>query len=566
MNDDGDFVEYFIREKQNSNMVRNRLVFIMSVFTLLFVIVGIKATEVTLLGVETKRNSKSSTSNREVSRSEIIDRNGQLLATNLKTASIYANPQEILDIEEAAAALAETLPDTDLTSLLADLSGEGEFTWVKRNISPKEQKAVNDLGLPGVYFTEDKKRVYPHGNLLAHILGYTNIDSKGIAGIEREFEELMTFDGEEPLQLSIDLKLQHILRDELAKQMIAYDAIGAAGVLLNAQTGETLGMVSLPDFDPNMPAIATQEQKFNRLTLGTYEMGSTFKPFTAAMALDLGTATMKSKYDATKPIKFGRHRISDYHAKKRVLSLPEVIMFSSNIGTAKMAQQVGVVDHKAFVKKLGLLDRAEIEIPEKGHPQAPKAWKEINGMTISFGHGIAVTPVHMAKAFMPMVNGGNMHPITLIKKKPGDIIQSEKIITSKTSDQIRGLLRLVVEHGTGGGASASGYLVGGKTGTAEKITDGKYDKDRLIASFAGAFPMNDPKYIVLAIFDEPKQQKRWVRPTGGVVAAPAVGKIIARMGPSLGIKPQQEIKDKSDYVKIRYQNKNAPIYVSTKKH
>lgn len=537
MDSDEDYNEYFIREKQNANMVRNRLIFVMSAFAVLFFIVAMKATEVTVLGHSEKKSVASSKKD-NVKRSEIVDRNGNLLATNLKTSSIYANPKEILNFEETVTKLSDTIPKLDAPSLMADLDRDTKFVWIKRNITPKEQKAVNDLGLPGIYFIDDKSRVYPHGNLLSHILGYVDVDNKGLAGIEREFDELLSKSGKKPLQLSVDLKLQHILRDELAEQMVAFDALGASGMIVSAKTGEVMAMVSLPDFDPNKPSIATPEQKFNRLTLGIYEMGSTVKPITAAMALDNGTATMNSRYDASKPLKFGRHRISDYHAKNRVLTLPEVIMYSSNIGSAKMALDVGAEKHKAFLRKLGLFDRVEIEIPEKTTPIYPKKWRDINTVTASFGHGFAVSPIHLAKAFMAVLNGGNLHPITLLKIKMGDEIKSQRVVSEQTSLNVRKLLRMVVEGGSGKNANAEGYLVGGKTGTAEKIINGKYDKGRLMSSFAGAFPMDDPEYVVIAIFDEPQQQEKWVRPTGGIVAAPVIKRVISRAGPSLGMMPE----------------------------
>lgn len=557
--------ESFLKDRQNSAMVKNRLMFIMSFFCILFTIIAYRSTEITVLsaGPNVKKDG-SYNSIIKTARSEIVDRNGYTIATNLKTASVYANPKEILDIEEAVNSLSTAVPDLDATGLLVDFDKDTKFVWVKRHISPKEQKAINDLGVPGIYFTEDIKRVYPHENLLSHVLGYVDIDNKGLAGVEREFDELLAWGSDDPLQLSIDLKIQHILRDELAKQMIGYDAIGAAGMVMDAKTGEVIAMVSLPDFNSNNPKIATSEQKFNRITQAAYEMGSTIKPITAAMALDYGVANLNSSYDASKPLKYAKHTIHDYHAKNRVLTLPEVIMYSSNIGSAKMAMKVGTKKQQEFLKKVGMFDKTEIELPEKSTPLKPKTWREINTMTISFGHGIAVSPAHIAKAFTSLVNGGNLHPMTLLKKKSGDIIKSKKVVSKETSDKIRGILRLVVEKGTSKGANASGYIVGGKTGTSEKLVNGKYSKTKLMSSFVGAFPMNNPQYVVVVAIDEPKQQKKWVRPTGGVVAAPIVGGIIERTGPILGIQPQYEEELPKDAITVRYQNKNVPTLVSVR--
>jgi len=518
-------------------MVKSRLLFITCAFALFFFIIALKAAEVSVFGHD-ESAKKTAHGNPKIDRAEIVDRNGNLLATNLKIAGVYANPKEIIDVQETVLGLTSALVETDMKSLAQDFKKDTQFVWIKRNISPKEQQAVNDLGLPGIYFSEEITRVYPHGNLLAHILGYVNVDNEGLAGIERELNEALMWGSKEPLQLSIDVKIQHILRDELLTKLEEFQAHSASGMVVDVQTGETLAMVSLPDFDPNHPADATKEQKFNGLTLGVYEMGSIFKPITAAMAMDYGVADFNTTYDARTPLRFARQTISDYHGKKRILTLPEVIMYSSNIGTAKMALAIGTERQKEFLDKIGMLEKSEIEIPEKTAPQYPRKWKDINTITISFGHGIAVSPIHMAKAFIPLVNGGDLHPVTLLKKKDGDLTEAKKVISKTTSDKVRKLLRMVVKGGTGRNADAKGYLVGGKTGTAEKLENGKYSSTKVMSSFIGAFPMSEPRYVVIAIFDEPQQQKKYVRPTGGVVAAPVIKNIVARVGPILGIKPR----------------------------
>ena len=544
---------YNTKAKQARNMVRTRLIVIGCLFVLAFLTVGAKAVENCLFASEWKK-TKSYKPVEKSTRTEIIDRNGVILATNLKTASVYANPREILDIEEASFKLSEALPDVDATSLLAEFSQKSSFVWIKRNLTPKEQKAINNLGIPGIYFTEDISRVYPNGSLLSHALGYVSVDNQGLAGVERKFNDELSSGRTTPLQLSIDVKLQHILREELLNQAAKFHAKGATGLVADVKTGEILAMVSLPDYDPNQAGYATKDQKFNRVTLGTYEMGSSFKSLTAAIALDLGVANLNSTYDATQSLKVGRQTIHDYHAKKRILTLPEVMMFSSNIGTARLAMSVGTEKLKEGLAKLGMFDKVDLEISERALPQYPRRWSEIVTMTVSFGHGIAVSAAHMAQAYIPIVNGGFRIPLTLLKKNKGDEIASTKVFSSKTSQDMRTILRDIVKGGTGKNADAEGYLVGGKTGTAEKIEHGHYSKTGVMSSFAAAFPINDPKYFVLAIVDEPREIVKGVRPTGGIVAAPIVKNFVGRAGPLLGIKPQYEVTPKKNEIYVEKEN------------
>lgn len=532
----------FHREKQHIALLRSRLLLIVIGFSVLYIALAARATDITMISSKSYIKVYSPQKRREF-RPEIVDRNGELLATNLKVASLYANPTELLDVDEAALALSTTLPDLRIEDVKKDLQRDSNFAWIKRNITPAEQEKVIQLGIPGIYFASENKRVYPTANLLAHTIGYVDIDNNGLAGVERAFEdmEISSYKGDEKkLELSVDLKVQHILHDELSKQMEAFQAIGAIGLVVDTQTGEILSLVSLPDFDPNFPKEAKDEQKFNRATLGTYEMGSTFKPFTAAMAFEYGTATPESLFDATRPLQVYGHTISDYHAKGRVMSVTEVIAYSSNIGTAKIAMQVGVEKQKAFLKKLGLFGKTEVEILEVGKTQMPKQWKEINMITISFGHGIAITPLNLMRAFLPMVNGGKLIPLTLLKRKDHKNAIGTQVISEKTSKQIIELLRQVVLIGSGKNSEVKGYSVGGKTGTAEKLTKGRYDGNKVISSFLSTFPTSNPKYAILAIFDEPKQQKNGPRPTGGIVAAPVVHNVINRIAPMLAIKPIAE--------------------------
>jgi cell division protein FtsI (penicillin-binding protein 3) len=476
----------------------------------------------------------------QVQRAEIVDRNGVLLATSLGTASLYADPRKVPDAAAAARRLIGVLPSRSEAELTAKLSGDRSFVWVERNLTPREQYEVNRLGIPGLDFRDEDRRVYPNGPLAAHILGFTNVDNTGLAGVEQSFDENLKT-RRDPLALSIDIRVQQVLRHELATQIEKFHAIGGGGMVLDVTNGEIVAMVSLPDFDPNEAGSAGEEERFNRMTLGVYELGSVFKIFNHALALESGTATLATRYDATKPIRIGRFSINDYHPEKRWLNLPEIFEHSSNIGSAKMALDFGGEAQKKFLSSLGLLRRASIELPEQGLPMYPSTWREVNTMTIAFGHGIAVSPLHLASAVAAVVNGGVLHQATLIRREPGAVPPGTRVLSRETSLQMRQLLRLVVSAGTGRKADAAGYMVGGKTGTAEKQVNGRYKRKALISSFVAAFPINAPRYVVLALLDEPKGIKEsYNYATGGWTAAPVVSRVIARAGPLLGIAPIDE--------------------------
>lgn len=478
----------------------------------------------------------------ELERGDIVDRNGMLLATSLMTASVFVNPREIKDAEEAAAKLARVLHQ-DKKELFKKLSSNNKFVWIKRNLPPSDQKAVNSLGIPGLYFLPEERRVYPHGGMFSHAIGYVGVDNKGLAGLEKHFDKRLrdTEMNRAPLQLSLDVRLQAIMHSEVLQAMEEFKALGAAGVIMDMKTGEILSMVSLPDFDPNKPSAADKSALFNRATLGVYEMGSTFKTFTSAMALDYGTVTMKDGYDATRPFKIANFTISDSHPKKRWLSVPEIYAYSSNIGTAKMALDVGVEKHQAFLRRLGLFDPLEVELPEKSYPMLPKEWQEISTVTISYGHGMSVTPLHLVRAIAG-VTTGELPALTLIKGENKKI--AEHVVKKETAENVRRLMRLVVDYGTGGKADVPGYRVGGKTGTSEKNINGRYKADAKITSFISVFPVDDPKYAVLVMVDEPKGNKStYGYATGGWIAAPVAGRVIARMGPVLGIKPRFDVPE-----------------------
>jgi len=522
--------------KQALETGRNRLMVAAAVLSMAFGGIGLRLIDLTVMktGSEPRRASVSVPAGAVVSRADILDRNGIVLATSLPTASLYADPKNVLDPNEAADKLVKVLPEINHKALLKKLKGDGRFVWIARNLTPQQKFDVNRLGLPGVAFQHGERRIYPHGRLASHILGLTTVDGEGVAGIERSFDHSLRSGGG-AVRLSVDIRVQSILEEELAATVDEFRALGAAGVIMDVATGEIIAMASYPDYDPNDPVEVSGEAGFNRATKGVYEMGSTFKLFTAAMALDTGTVDLRSGYDASHPIKIARFRISDYHAKNRWLSVPEIILHSSNIGAAKMAMDVGTKGQQDYLGRLGMLTASKLELPEIGKPLLPTHWRPINTMTISYGHGIAVSPVQLTNGISSLVNGGIRHPSTLLKVN-GPAPAGRRILQAKTSKQMRGLMRLVVSSGTGRKAEVPGYLIGGKTGTADKPKGRGYDRTQKISSFVGAFPMSNPRYTVLVAVDEPKGNKRTFNyATGGWVAAPAVGHIVRRMGPVVGL-------------------------------
>jgi cell division protein FtsI (penicillin-binding protein 3) len=476
-----------------------------------------------------------------IERADIVDRNGVVLATSLPTVSLYAKANEIQNPDEAAGKLVSVLPDMDKGDVRSRLTAGKPFVYLRRNLTPRQQYDVNALGVPGLYFEKGERRVYPHGNLVAHIVGMTDLDNKGIAGVEKKFEAPL-HTNRDPLRLAIDIRLQTIVRNEVAAQVAAFDAVGGVGMVMDVRTAEVLAMVSLPDFDPNDPPAGDDRGMFNRATKGLYEMGSTFKLFNTAAALDAGTANVNSSYDARGVFHFHDAKIHDDHAENRWMTVPEILVHSSNIGSAKMALEMGSANQRAFLTRLGLLSAAAIELPETATPQFPNPWREINTVTIAFGHGVSVTPLHLATGVSSLVNGGEYRPPTLLAHDEGYPIPGTRVTKKKTSDIMRQLMRMVVTEGTGRKAEVPGYQVGGKTGTAEKAVNGSYKKKAVLSSFVAAFPMDDPRYCVLVMIDEPQGNKEshgFI--TAGWTAAPAVARIVEQIAPLTGLAPRKDV-------------------------
>ncbi|WP_177202247.1 penicillin-binding protein 2 [Methylobacterium sp. ap11] len=488
-------------------------------------------------------------------RPDIIDRNGEILATDIRTVSVFAEPKNIYDKDEAVELLTAVLPEINARDLREKLSSKKGFVWVKREITPRQQVEVHRLGIPGVGFLPDHKRVYPNGTAAAHILGVTNLDNVGIAGIEKYIDrqglrDLTSLGFVEkstdmaPVQLSIDLRAQHAVRDELAWGMEHYRAKAAAGLILDVTTGEVIALASLPDFDPNEPKDALDPDRINRMNVGVYEMGSTFKAMTLAMALDSGKFNVNSTFDTRGGVlHWGRQKIHEYHGTNRVITMPEVFTHSSNIGSAKMALGIGVPGHKAFLKKMGLLDRLRTELPESAEPIIPPRWTEINTITIAFGHGLAVAPLQASAAVAAIANGGFLMTPTFLKRTEAEAREkATQVLSAQTSEAMRYIMRLNATEGSAKKAAIPYYYVGGKTGTAEKVIRGRYVKNRLFTTFMAAAPMDKPKYLFVTVMDEPQPVAAESGPyaTAAYNSGVVTGRTIARVAPILGLPPQFE--------------------------
>jgi cell division protein FtsI (penicillin-binding protein 3) len=486
-------------------------------------------------------------------RPDIVDRNGAVLATDVKTPSLFGEPRRIIDKDEAIELLTAALPDLDTAEVRERLSSRKGFAWLKREITPKQQHDIHRLGIPGIGFLRENKRVYPTGASVAHLIGLVNIDNQGIAGMEKWLDNngladlhragFATDRLQRPVELSIDLRVEHALRDELLKAKEKYKAKAASGLVSNVRTGEIVALVSLPDFDPNNPKEAHDPERINRLTTGVFEMGSTFKALTLAMALDSGKANLNTLYDARGALRFGKFTIHDTHPLGRSITLSEVFTFSSNVGAARIALAQGVEAHKAFLKKLGQMDRLRTELPESTAPIVPKRWGELNTITIAFGHGIAVAPLQAVMGINAVVNGGLLIPPTFLKRSEEEARAiAKKVLRTETSEKMRYLMRLNAEIGTAKKADVKGYYIGGKTGTSEKVVNGRYSKKQVLNSFTAIIPADNPQYQLLVMLDEPKplpETHGFI--TSGWNAVPTGGKVIARIGPLLGIEPRFDL-------------------------
>ncbi|WP_455482652.1 peptidoglycan D,D-transpeptidase FtsI family protein [Bartonella sp. B35(2025)] len=501
-------------------------------------------------------------------RPDIIDRNGRLLATDIETYSLFAEPRRIVDVDETIELLSTVLPDLNWQEMYKRLKKKSGFSWIQRGLTPMQKAKIMALGIPGIGFRNEIRRFYPGGSIASHILGMVNVDNQGIAGMEKYIDDaglsvlraagLATKASLKPVQLSIDVRIQTIVHDELIKAVKRYKAIAAGAVILNIHTSEVLAMVSIPDFDPRNPVDALKSDRLNRMTAGTFEMGSIIKSFTTAMALDSNIFHLNSVIDASQPIQVSRNYfIRDFHGKNRPLTLWEVFIYSSNIGSAKEALAIGIDGHRDFLKRIGLLDRMITELPEVAHPVVPRHWQDVHSMTISFGHGMATTPLQTAVGAAALMNGGKLIAPTFLKRTKAQALKHAKqVLHTKTSQDMRYLYKLNSDIGSGRNAKVEGYRVGGKTGTAEKVENGKYSKTKNFNSFLAAFPIDNPSYVVLTIIDEPQPEDGKKSATAAMNAGPILANIIRRSASFLGIKPDF----KKEYEPVLSMNSNMRLF------
>jgi cell division protein FtsI (penicillin-binding protein 3) len=507
-------------------------------------------------GMKPEQNTARRDASEAVSaaRPDLVDRNGEVLATDVKVTSVFAEPRRIIDKDEATELITAILPDVNASELRKKLGSRKGFVWIKREITPEQQRQIFRLGLPGVGFLPENKRVYPNGPLGAHVLGFTNSDNNGIAGIEKyvDGQGLADLHGAgfnvsaenlSPIALSLDLRATHAVRDELSRAMERFSAKAAAAAILDVNTGEVIAQASLPDYDPNNPTDALKPNNINRMAVGVYEMGSTFKALTIAMALDSGKVNLNSRIDARGALAAGRSQIHDYHPENRPLSVPEVFTYSSNVGTARMALMVGVEGHKAFLRKMGQMDRMRTELPENAEPIVPRNWSVVSTMTIAFGHGLAVAPLQAMMAVGALANGGYLVTPTFLKRPPEfDKSSAPRVVRPETSESLRYIMRLNAEIGTAKKANIPGYFVGGKTGTAEKVVNGHYSKTKLFTTFMALVPADKPRFLFLTVMDEPQglaQDGHYA--TAAYNSGYVTGRLIERVSPILGLEPKLDL-------------------------
>lgn len=530
----------------NSN-IKIRLLAVILFFTLFFCILSYR-----LIMIATHEYIKPSEyQEKNIFRKEIVDCNGNLLAVNLPSSSLYANPKKVINPEQCLDKLLKILPNLDKQKLLAELKSGKSFVWIQRDVLPEDQQAISNLGMPGFGFEQEQKRIYTFANLLAHVIGYVSRDLVGLAGLERSYDQFLTDsdpnmnadEHKKPLELSIDVRLQNILSEEIDRSIKEFSAIGAVGVIVNPNNGEILALVSKPDFNPHYPSLAKPAELFNMATLGIYETGSVFKTLTMALAFDTNCITLNDAYDITH-MKVSGFNIKDHHPRQGWHSVSEIFLHSSNIGTSQIALEIGKYRFKEYLKKLGLLDQLKIEIPERGTPLFPsdKHWSDLTTATMSYGYALSISPLHFVQAIVPVVNGGILYDLTLIKRQNQNLMGT-RVFSEDTTKQMSKLFRAVVKEGTGKRAEVKGYFVGGKTGTAEKLSTvvgGKrrYLKNSRFASFLGLLPAYKPQYLIYIMLDDPQGTKETFGfTTAGWNAAPTVGRVLARMVSLYGIEP-----------------------------
>jgi cell division protein FtsI (penicillin-binding protein 3) len=535
--------------KQRRGLTRARIRWVIVVLILMFCTVAGRLIQLGLVVPDTSIEGRA----RDLitaTRPAILDRNGLELAVDIRVPSLFAEPRNIIDVNEAANALHTVLPDLNVDWLRDRLTGDKGFVWIKRELTPQIEDKIMQLGIPGLDFLTESKRFYPGGHEASHILGAVNIDNQGIAGIEKAMDNddvallqqigLARGNDLAPVNLSIDLRVQHVMHDVLSDAIARYQASSAAGAMMDIKTGEILGLVSLPDFDPNDPVTALQKDSFNRMTAGIYELGSTMKSVTIAGALDSGKVKITDRFDARFGVTFGRFTITDFHGKNRILTLPEVYKYSSNVGAIHIMQQWGKENFRAFLHKMQFDVPEPLQLPERRDPVVPKTFSDIVAATAAFGHGLSVSPMAMLRAMAAFANNGVMVKPTLYKTSAEDAAQTaEQVVSPAVSVEMRYLMRLNALQGSGTRMNkfAAGYRAGGKTGTAEKVVKGRYDSGHVLALFASVFPLDNPRYAMMILVDDPHTEPGQGGHTAGWNAGEATGRIVAQVAPMLGISP-----------------------------
>lgn len=541
--------------KRLSNETRSRLIMFAVCLALVYGVIGVRlvdlAFDIPTPGVRaaTPQDQIAAT------RPDIVDRNGILLATDVPATAVYADPSVLVDVDDAADRLLRALPELESDSLRMRLSNSSRFEWIARDLTPAQRAAILEQGIPGVGFLEEARRYYPAERLAPHLLGAVSVDHEGLVGLERYLDRgpladlaalgFLGSDGSqfEPQRIAMDARVQHVVRDVLVQALDTYQAIAATASIMDVRTGEVIAMVSLPDFDPNTRDGLGEEAALNRASGGVFEMGSVFKVFTIAAGLDSGAITINSVHDARTAIRIGSSTINDFHARRSMLTTSEVFTSSSNIGTIRIAEAMGIPMQRAYYERMGLLDRMDIELPGAASPFYPRGdWSRLSAATISFGHGLTTTPLQLLAAVSATVNGGvYVEPTFLPRTEEEAMATATQILSGETSAHMRDLFVANVDHGSGRRAAVEGIDVGGKTGTAEKIVDGAYSDDHRLNSFVSAFPMYDPRYAMIVVIDEPQPAEDQRSATAGLNAAPMTRQIIERVAPLLGIIPRADI-------------------------
>ena len=549
----------YTTENDNVLTCRQRTLFALCCFAAVYLILCARVTYVCLgngINIDTALVEMSDDDiihfKNTVKRADIMDRNGEVISSSLPTKNLYANTKKIRHPEDVAATLSEIFPDDSYEYFLKRLNRKGAFIYLKRNLSPAQQSQVNNLGIPGLEFENCEKRVYPHKNLFAHVLGSTDVDNNGIAGIEKSMNERLTT-STKPLYLSLDLGIQNQIRDELIAGVQKFNAAGGAAILMDVKTGQVVAMTSVPDYDPNENSKFGEREMFNFATKGIYEAGSVFKVFNTALSLESGKVKTTDRFDTSHPVFVGRLRVTDPHGSHGSLTPEDILVESSNIGSTLEILRVGKKFQRKFLQSINM-DKAlsEVELPEIAKPQFlnEKRWGDVSMATISYGYGISSSPLHIITAFSSVINGGMYHQPTLLHNVKH---KGHRGVSEKTSESMRTLLRAVVTRGTGRRANVDGYQVIGKTGTADKLENGRYNHSKSISTFVSAFPESNPRYALIVVMDDPKASKEtFGYTTAGWNAVPITKKIITAVAPQLNIKVDFDLDKQKSIVNAAY--------------